>query len=58
MRVYTCITFRINKEKLEAEMKEKDKIIAKNEQEYAEALYKLEKKSVLDKDRWHCDSKL
>ncbi len=39
-------------------MKEKDKIIAKNEQEYAEALYKLEKKSVLDKDRWHCDSKL
>ena len=43
--------FRLNKEKLEAEMKRKDELIEQQQREHEEALYQLEKKAVLDKDR-------
>ena len=43
--------FRLNKEKLEAEMRRKDELIEQQRREHSEKLYKLEKKAVLDKDR-------
>lgn len=43
--------FRLNKEKLEAEMTRKDEVIEQQQREHEEALYQLEKKAVLDKDR-------
>ena len=43
--------FRLNKEKLEAEMMRKDEVIEQQQREHEEALYQLEKKAVLDKDR-------
>ena len=44
-------SFRVNKEKLEAEMKRREEQIEQMSKEHAEALYELEKKAVLDKDR-------
>ena len=43
--------FRLNKEKIEEEMQRKDKLIEQRKQEHEEALYRLEKKAILDKDR-------
>ena len=45
-------TFRENKEKLEAELRQKEELIEKLKGEFDEKLYNLEKKAVLDKDRW------
>ena len=44
--------FRLNKDKLEGEMKSKEKLLEQMKQEHSQALYKLEKKAVLDKDRY------
>ena len=44
--------FRLNKDKLEAEMKDKETLLERMKEEHSEALYKLEKKAVLDKDRY------
>lgn len=44
--------FRLNKDKLEAEMKEKEALLEQMKEEHGQALYMLEKKAVLDKDRW------
>ena len=43
--------FRLNKDKLEGEMKDREVLIEKMKEEHGQALYKLEKKAVLDKDR-------
>jgi len=43
--------FRLNKEKLEAELRRKEEMIEQQKHEHSEALYRLEKKAVLDKDR-------
>ena len=45
-------TFRQNKERLENELKEKDEMIEKLKKEHEEIVYNLEKKTVLDKDRY------
>ena len=45
-------TFRENKEKLEAELRQKEDLIEKLKGEFDEKVYNLEKKAVLDKDRW------
>lgn len=45
--------FRLNKERLEAEMRQKEERIEQQQKEHSEALYRLEKKAVLDKDRYH-----
>ena len=44
--------FRLNKDKLEAEMRDKEKLLEEMKEEHSQALYKLEKKAVLDKDRY------
>lgn len=44
--------FRVNKDKLEKELRSKDELIEEQKKEHSEALYKLEKKAVLDKDRY------
>lgn len=44
-------TFRVNREKLEAEMRKKEETIEQQKKEHEEALYRIEKKAVLDKDR-------
>ena len=41
----------MNKEKLDAEMKKKEEQLELMSKEHKDALYKLEKKAVLDKDR-------
>lgn len=43
--------FRLNKDKLEKELRAKDELIEQQKKEHSEALYQLEKKAVLDKDR-------
>lgn len=43
--------FRLNKDKLEAEMEEKEALIEQMKDSHSQALYKIEKKAVLDKDR-------
>lgn len=43
--------FRLNKERLENEMKEKDETMERLKKEQEEIVYNLEKKAVLDKDR-------
>lgn len=43
--------FRQNKEKLEAELRRMEEVIEEQKYEHSEALYRLEKKAVLDKDR-------
>lgn len=45
-------TFRQNKEKLENDLKTKDELIEKLQREHEATVYKLEKKAVLDKDRY------
>ena len=45
-------TFRVNREKLEAEMRKKEETIEQQKKEHEEALYRIEKKAVLDKDRY------
>jgi hypothetical protein len=37
---------------LEAEMRDKEKLLEQMKEEHSQALYKLEKKAVLDKDRY------
>ncbi len=44
-------SFRVNRDKLYAEMKEKDQKIAALEEKHKDELYKMEKKAVLDRDR-------
>ena len=44
-------SFRENKEKLEAELRQKEELIEKLKGEFSEKVYNLEKKAVLDKDR-------
>lgn len=44
-------SFRQNKQKLEDDLKAKDEAIEQLKKEHEEAVYKLEKKAVLDKDR-------
>lgn len=46
-------SFRQNKEKLENELKSKDEMIEKLRKEHQETVYDLEKKAVLDKDRYY-----
>lgn len=48
--------FRLNKDKLEAEMREKEELIEQMKKEHGQALYNLEKKAVLDKDRYKVPS--
>ncbi len=43
--------FRLNKEKLEADMERMEEALEQQKREHEETLYKLEKKAVLDKDR-------
>ena len=42
--------FRLNKDKLEKELRSKEELI-EQQKDHSEALYRLEKKAVLDKDR-------
>ena len=44
--------FRLNKDKLEAEMRDTEKLLEQMKEEHSQAFYKLEKKAVLDKDRY------
>ncbi len=44
--------FKQNKEKLENDLKTKDEMIEQLKKEHEELVYNLEKKSVLDKDRY------
>lgn len=43
--------FRTNKDKLEADLKQKEETIKKQQKEFDEKIYQLEKQAVLDKDR-------
>ena len=45
-------TFRLNKERIEQEMIEKDEEIERLKKDHSKELYQLEKKAVLDRDRY------
>ena len=47
-------TFKKNKEKLEQDLRDKDEMIEQLKKDHEELVYNLEKKAVLDKDRYRC----